>query len=126
MYGALTYRGDLTELGSGLEVPREDGGQTRRVSVLLGSDVFGHPYEVLDVELERFDVTTLADPVPVYEVRTRVHVQPASIDTTRGNRSAALHQQRDRAEQLAEHARVRHFWRPDVWAPAPAHTVAAA
>lgn len=150
MYGALTYRGDLSHLEDGIEVPRTDGGVTRRVPVLLGADALGHPYEVLDVEgiaqPAHYDEArdrpcpgsttystgdldapcdTCGGSTGVHApgrgpfVRTRVHVQPATVDTTRGNRSAAIHAQADRLAEQAAHARVRHFWRPDVWAPAP-------
>lgn len=113
-YAVLRYPGDVSELAKGLLVPREDGGTERRVPVLLGTDVLGHPYEVLDVEVLE-EATDLAGERTV--VRSAVHLGPASVDTMRGNRSTLAHQRRTRAAQLHSHARAAHFWRPDVYAP---------
>lgn len=108
MYAALTYRADVRELAELVEVPRPDAGERRRVPVLLGTDVLGAPYEVLDVEL--VDVNgRLAG--------SRVHLGPASAETRRGNRARYLDQRAAGAELALEHARVRHFWRPDLWPP---------
>lgn len=118
MYGALTYRGDLSHLADPLEVPREDGGQTRTVPHLLGADPFGRPYEVLDVEV-RYVSDLEDDDHPAGlgpdDVVTVVHLGPASIEATRGNRARVLHNARAEAEAMAQRARVAAFWRPDLY-----------
>lgn len=108
-YRVLHYACDVAELGRPVEVPRYDDGPTRRVPVLLGRDAFGRPYEVLDVvvELDRNG----AGPY------STVHLGPADVATQRGNRARYLRQQADAAAQRAQEARVRHYWRPDLYAP---------
>lgn len=107
-YTVLNYAADVRELGRGVTVPRADGGEVRTVPVLLGVDVMGHPYEVLDVE-----VLAEADG---RVTRCAVHLGPAAVDTTRGNRSAVHAQRLARADLADEQARVRAFWRPDLYA----------
>lgn len=104
-YRVLHYAGDRTELGRGIAVPHVDGRPPRRCPVLLGSDAFGHPYEVLDVDYDE-----AAD-------RSTVHLAPSTVDTQRGNRARALAQRAADVELADEHAAVRSFYRPDVWAP---------
>jgi hypothetical protein len=102
----LHYAADATELAAGLTVTRADGGHERTVPRVLGADPAGLPYEVLAVDYD------------AEAHRSTVHLGPASPDTLRGYRSAGYHRHDATEATVRELARVRHYWRPDLW-PAP-------
>lgn len=118
MFHALTYAGDARELATLVEVPRPDAGEPRRVPLLLGADAFGAPYEVLDVELTLGERVNDAGELVEF-TRSTVHLGPASTETRRGNRARYLAQRAEQADQALEHARVRAYWRPDLYPPVP-------